>query len=43
MDEQGEFPSRSSVGTQAIREFDGHAEAGGLVCVWCEFDALFRQ
>ncbi len=37
----GEFPSSSNVGTQAIREFDGYAEAARLVSLLCEFDALF--
>ncbi len=36
-----EFPSTSMVGTQAIREFDGWAEAGELVSLLCEFDADF--
>lgn len=38
---QGEFPSGSSVGTQALREFDGDAEAGKLASLLCEFDGLF--
>lgn len=40
--EHGQFPPESSVGTQAIREFDGQDEAAGLVHLLCEFDALFR-
>ena len=40
---RGEFPPSSSVGTQAIREFDGLDEASGLVNSLCEFDALFRH
>ena len=38
---RGEFPSSSSVGTQALREFDGYAEADALVSLLCEFDGLF--
>jgi uncharacterized protein YqcC (DUF446 family) len=37
----GKFPSSSSVGTQAIREFDGDDKAASLVTLLCEFDALF--
>src|SRR5215469_17846720 len=37
----GEFPSSSSVGAQAIREFDGYPEAQGLVTLLCEFDSIF--
>ena len=36
-----EFPRSSSVGTQAIREFDGDDNAAGLVALLCNFDALF--
>ncbi len=39
--ERGQFPSRSMVGAQAIREFDGVDEAADLVTMLCEFDALF--
>jgi uncharacterized protein YqcC (DUF446 family) len=35
------FPSSSSVGTQAIREFDAAPEAANLVSLLCDFDALF--
>lgn len=38
---RGEFPSGSSVGTQAIREFDGYDEASHLVSLLGEFDELF--
>ncbi len=38
----GEFPSSSSVGAQAVREFDGTSEASELVSLLSEFDALFR-
>jgi uncharacterized protein YqcC (DUF446 family) len=40
--ERGQFPPSSSVGIQAIREFDGQDEAVDLVHLLCEFDALFR-
>jgi uncharacterized protein YqcC (DUF446 family) len=36
-----QFPSSSSVGAQAVREFDGDAEANELVTLLSEFDALF--
>jgi len=36
------FPSSSSVGTQAVREFDGDPEADHLVELLSEFDALFE-
>jgi uncharacterized protein YqcC (DUF446 family) len=39
----GDFPSSSSVGTQAIREFDGSPEAENLVSLLCRFDAIFRE
>ena len=38
---RGEFPPSSSVGAQAIREFDGDDTAQQLVSLLCEFDALF--
>lgn len=41
--ERGQFPPSSSVGAQAIREFDGQDEAQELVHLLCEFDALFRS
>ncbi|HEV3317718.1 MAG TPA: YqcC family protein [Candidatus Angelobacter sp.] len=37
-----EFPSSSSVGAQAVREFDGHPDAGRLLSLLSEFDALFE-
>lgn len=43
VEERGQFPPASSVGGQAIREFDGQDEAEPLVTLLCEFDALFRQ
>jgi len=36
-----EFPSSSSVGAQAVREFDGTPDADRLVTLLSEFDALF--
>jgi uncharacterized protein YqcC (DUF446 family) len=36
-----EFPTTSMVGAQAVREFDGWDEAGELVRILSEFDALF--
>ncbi len=40
--EHGHFPKSSSVGAQAVREFDGVPEASGLVSLLSEFDAMFR-
>ena len=37
-----EFPSGSSVGAQAVREFDVHPDAGRLLTLLSEFDALFE-
>ena len=39
---RGEFPSSSSVGAQAIREFDGFEEAAELVSILSGFDSLLR-
>ncbi|HEY6306209.1 MAG TPA: YqcC family protein [Candidatus Angelobacter sp.] len=36
-----QFPSSSSVGAQAVREFDGNPDADALVTLLAEFDALF--
>jgi len=36
-----QFPSSSSVGVQAVREFDGDPNAGNLVSLLAEFDELF--
>jgi uncharacterized protein YqcC (DUF446 family) len=36
-----QFPSTSSVGAQAVREFDGDPNAERLVTLLSEFDALF--
>lgn len=41
LDNQGTFPTRSQVGVQATREFDGVPEAAHLVELLCDFDALF--
>ena len=38
---QEQFPSESNVAAQAVREFDGIAEAGQLINLLSEFDALF--
>jgi uncharacterized protein YqcC (DUF446 family) len=38
-----QFPSSSSVGTQAVREFDGDSDAGRLIELLAEFDALFPE
>ena|SRR5690242_3118896 len=39
--ESNSFPRSSSVGAQAVREFDGDPEADQLVTLLSEFDALF--
>ena len=36
------FPKGSSVGAQAVREFDGQPEAEQLLTLLSEFDALFQ-
>ena len=36
------FPQSSSVGAQAVREFDGDHDAAHLVELLCEFDGLFE-
>lgn len=38
----GEFPSRSMVAAQAVREFDGYDEASELIRLLSEFDDLFH-
>jgi uncharacterized protein YqcC (DUF446 family) len=43
IEEKGDFPSESMVGTQAVREFDGDETASGLIKLLSEFDALFRK
>ena len=37
----GQFPTKSQVGAQAVREFDTWPDAGNLVSLLSEFDALF--
>lgn len=39
--EKGDFPTDSMVGVQAMREFDGNADAAHLVSLLGEFDRLF--
>ena len=41
--ERGQFPSRSMVGAQALREFDGDDAADGLVTLLNGFDDLFDR
>jgi uncharacterized protein YqcC (DUF446 family) len=41
VESRGEFPKSSSVGTQAVREFDSLPEAETLITLLSEFDALF--
>lgn len=38
-----EFPSGSSVGAQAVREFDGNPDADRLITLLSEFDSLFDE
>lgn len=42
IEEKGSFPTKSMVGTQAIREFDGDPLAAQLVSLLNEFDGLFN-
>jgi uncharacterized protein YqcC (DUF446 family) len=42
IDVGGEFPASSMVAAQAVREFDGAAEADELISALSDFDALFR-
>jgi uncharacterized protein YqcC (DUF446 family) len=39
--QRGEFPAQSMVAAQAVREFDGDANASRLVSLLSGFDALF--
>ncbi len=39
----GAFPTRSQVGAQAIREFDGDDEASRLCSLLSSFDALIER
>jgi uncharacterized protein YqcC (DUF446 family) len=41
IESRGQFPTRSMVGAQAVREFDSDPEASRLVDLLCEFDRLF--
>lgn len=41
--EKGQFPSRSMVGVQALREFDGDDAANELVTLLIGFDDLFDR
>ncbi|MGH2361807.1 MAG: YqcC family protein [bacterium] len=43
LDSYGPVPRQSSVGAQAIREFDGYNEASDLVTLLCEFDGLIES
>ncbi len=36
-----QFPAKSQVGAQAVREFDALPSASRLITLLCEFDALF--
>ena len=38
----GKLPGSSSVGTMAIREFDGQTQLVRLESLLCEFDGMFR-
>jgi uncharacterized protein YqcC (DUF446 family) len=38
-----QFPSGSSVGAQAVREFDGDPRAGRLLSLLAEFDELLEK
>ena len=38
---RGQFPASSSVGAQAVREFDGDDRASALVTLLSDFDVLF--
>jgi uncharacterized protein YqcC (DUF446 family) len=39
----GDLPSTSSVGAQAVREFDGYDEAAELVTLLAEFDEIIES
>src|SRR5690349_20901466 len=39
----GQFPRRSQVGAQAVREFDGNDDANALVAMLSDFDALIES
>lgn len=40
---QGSFPSRSMVGAQAVREFDGEYEASEVVTLLSDFDHYIER
>jgi uncharacterized protein YqcC (DUF446 family) len=40
---EGDFPTSSQVGAQAVREFDGINEASGLVSLLSDFDHFIRS
>ncbi len=41
--QEGQFPRRSMVAAQAVREFDGVPEADEVVRLLSEFDELFQD
>jgi uncharacterized protein YqcC (DUF446 family) len=41
IEEGGDFPAGSEVAVQAVREFDGHPDAGQLLTLLSDFDDLF--
>ena len=43
IEQKGDFPSESMVGSRAVREFDGDSKASGFVTLLSEFDDLFRR
>jgi uncharacterized protein YqcC (DUF446 family) len=43
VEDGGAFPSSSSVGAHAVREFDGVPEADRLVALLSEFDRLVEE
>lgn len=43
LDAQSPLPESSSVGAQAVREFDGQFEASELVRLLAEFDAVIEE
>ena len=40
---EGRFPAHSSVGAQAVREFDGNASADGLCGLLSDFDEMIEK
>jgi len=43
IDAGGQFPTRSQVGAQAVREFDGDDEANHLVSILSSFDRFIER